>query len=294
MAGHEVEDAGPGCTGKLIVHADDFGLSEKINDGILHAHRHGILTSASIMANGKAIEHAMRICRSVPTLDVGVHLTLVEELPVLPREQIPSLVNGEGRFHRHAMTFLKKYVTGRIRLPDVRRELEAQVKKVLGYGISVSHLDSHQHLHILPQILSITVALAREYGIPAIRLPYETPRFYMLGSREIFSRLPQLLGLNLFCRLGEKTIPLRTAHFVGFFFGGNLQKKNLHKALQCLPSAETCELMCHPGLEDAITPYRHWRYHWAEELLALTDPKIADFLSAKGIRLISYRQLANL
>jgi hopanoid biosynthesis associated protein HpnK len=294
MARHEVKDPGLVGTGKLIVHADDFGLSEKVNDGILHAHLHGILTSASVMANGRAFEHAIRICRSVPTLDVGVHLTLVEEPPVLPREQIPSLVNGEGRFHRHAMTFLKKYVAGRIRLTEVRRELEAQIERVASSGIGISHLDSHQHLHILPQILNLTVDLAGEYGIPAIRLPYETPRFYMLGSRKTFSRLPQLLGLNLFCQLGRKAIPLRTAHFAGFFFGGNLQKKNLHKALQFLPSTETCELMCHPGLEDEYAAYRHWRYHWAEELLALTDPEIADFLSARGIRLISYRQLANL
>jgi chitin disaccharide deacetylase len=294
MAGHEVIDPGLEGAGKLIVHADDFGLSEKINEGILHAHLHGILTSTSVMANGRAFEHALKICRSVPTLDVGVHLTLVEEPPVLPREKIPSLVNGEGRFHRHAMTFLRKYAAGRIRLAEVHRELEAQIKKVASYGISISHLDSHQHLHILPQILNITAELAQQYGIPAIRLPYETPRFYMLKSRKIFPRLPQLLGLNLFCQLGKKTIPLRTAHFAGFFFGGNLQKKNLYKALEFLPATETCELMCHPGLEDEYDAHRHWRYHWAEELLALTDPEIAAFLSARGIRLISYRELANL
>jgi len=294
MAGHEVIGPGLKSAGKLIVHADDFGLSEKINDGILHAHLHGILTSTSVMANGGAFEHALNICRSVPTLDIGVHLTLVEEPPVLPREKIPSLVGGEGRFHCHAMTFLRKYAAGRIRLAEVRCELEAQIKKVASYGISISHLDSHQHLHILPQILNLTVDLAEQYGIPAIRFPYETPRFYMLGNRKAFSRLPQLLGLNLFCRLGKKAIPLHTAHFAGFFFGGDLQKKNLHKTLEFLPVGETCELMCHPGLADEYGAYRRWRYHWAEEFLALTDPEIAAFLSAKGIRLISYRQLANL
>jgi hopanoid biosynthesis associated protein HpnK len=276
----------------LIVHADDFGLSEKVNQGILHAHQTGILTSASIMANGSAFEHAVGICQAVPTLDAGIHLTLVEEEPVLKANLVPSLVDGTGRLHRHATTFTGRYFAGKIRLQEVQCELEAQIQKVMSHGVTVSHLDSHQHLHMLPQILDITINLARKYGIEAIRLPRETIRLYMLGGEAAVSRVLQLLMLNMFCGLGKNTNSVRADHFVGFFFSGNLHKKNLHKLFESLPTAGTCELMCHPGLDDPTTRYGHWGYHWADELTALTDPEIAEFLRQRGIRLISYCELA--
>lgn len=279
---------------KLIVNADDLGLSEGVNEGILEAHRNGILTSASVMANGVAFENAIRLCRSVPSLDLGIHLTLVEEEPLLSAAAIPSLVGTGGRFHRHATAFIRKYVAGKIDLQDVRSELEAQIKKVLSQGIEISHLDSHQHLHMLPQIRHITTALANKYNIPAIRGPREYLRPYMLRRAGGISRLCQLFVLNTFCQLGRKMPARRTDHFVGFYFGGNLHKENLHKLLQSLPIGGTCELMCHPGMEDSTTRYRHWGYHWSEELSALTDPEIATFIRRQGIDLISYRQLAHL
>src|SRR4051812_1864993 len=100
----------------LIVNADDLGLSEAVNQGIAEAHTNGIVTSASIMANGAAFDHAVRLCQSIPSLDVGIHLTLVEEQPLLSRETIPTLVSDRERFHRHAKTFIKKYASGEIRL----------------------------------------------------------------------------------------------------------------------------------------------------------------------------------
>jgi hopanoid biosynthesis associated protein HpnK len=277
---------------RLIVHGDDFGLSERVNEGILQSHQGGILTSASIMANGAAFEHAVGICQGVSTLDAGIHLTLVEENPVLKANLVPSLVDATGRLHRHATTFTRRYFAGKIRLQEVQCELEAQIQKVISQGVTVSHLDSHQHLHMLPQVLDITIKLARKYGIKAIRLPRETIRLYMLGGEGAVARVWQLLILNTFCRFGKNTSSVRTDHFVGFFFSGNLHKKNLHKVFESLPTTGTCELMCHPGLADSSTRYAHWRYHWAIELTALTDPEIAEFLRQRGVRLISYRELA--
>ena len=279
---------------KLIVHADDFGLSEQINEGILQAHLHGILTSTSIMANGAAFEHAMSICRSVPSLDVGIHLTLVEEQPVLDASTLLSLVNVDGRFHHHIAEFMKRYCTGRISLREVRSELDAQIRKVMNRGVSVSHLDSHQHIHMLPCIWRITAELAMEYGIPAIRFPRERVRAYMLKQRGAISRVLPLLVLNCFCWLGRHTRALRTDHLVGFFFGGNLHKDNLQEVLRHLPRTGTCELMCHPGFDDPKTRYSHWGYHWVDELHALIDQEIVEELQRKGVQVISYRQLANL
>lgn len=277
---------------QLIVHADDLGLSAQVNEGILQAHLHGIVTSASIMANGAAFEHAISLCRSVPTLDIGLHLTLVEEQPLLDAGLVPSLVDATGRLHRHATTFTKKYFAGKIELREVRSELEVQLRRVLSHEINVSHLDSHQHLHMLPQILRITIDLAKKYNIPAIRLPREHIHLDMLKRTGSVSRILQLFILNTFCCLGRNMPTRRTDYFLGFFFGGNLHTENLQRLLRYLPSTGTCELMCHPGLDDPTTRYRHWGYRWSDELHALIAPEISDALRRKGVQLISYRQLA--
>jgi chitin disaccharide deacetylase len=277
---------------RLIVHADDFGLSERVNEGISQAHRHGIVTSTSLMPNGPAFAQAVKICRAVPTLDVGIHLTLVEEPSLLSAAAVPSLVGAAGRLHPHAKVFTKKYFRGQIRLREVRDELEAQIKRVMSQGVSVSHLDSHQHVHMLPDVLRITVELAKAYGIPAIRWPYERVQLYMLEGMRAVSRVCQLLVLNTFCRLGRQTIPLRTDYFHGFFFGGHLHHHNLQQLLRSLPSTGTGELMCHPGVDDPETRYGHWGYHWSDELAALINPEIAELLRQKGVQLLSYRQLA--
>lgn len=277
---------------RLIVHADDFGISQKINEGILHAHAQGILTSTSIIASGAAFEHAIEICRLVPTLDVGVHLTLVEERPLLRADAVASLVNNEWRFHQNAKKFAKKYFTGKIRLQEVKNELEAQVRKVLSRGINVSHLDSHQHLHMLPKVHEVTVKIAKQFGIPAIRSTREKIHLGMLKNMGLFSRLFFLLVLNRIPRLPEDPEIKRTDYFLGFFFSGILNKMNLMKVFHRLPHTGTCELMCHPGFDDPNSRYTHWNYNWNDELNALTDPDVKEFIASNNIELISFRQLA--
>jgi len=276
---------------KLIVHADDLGLSNNVNQGILEAHLRGIVTSASIMAGGVAFEHAADICRLMPTLDTGIHLTLVGERPVLDSATVPSLVGPDGKFHRNFTAFAWKYLTRGISLVEVRCELEAQIQKVMSRGLEVSHLDSHQHLHMLPQIFRVAVALAKKYRIPAIRIPRENLRAYMLGGKAWMLRVPQLLVLNMFCRGAASTFPLGTDYFAGFLFTGRLHKHNLRKVLEHLPTRGTCELMCHPGLRDPNIRCGQWGSHWADELKALTDPEISELLAKRGVQLISYREL---
>lgn len=275
---------------KVIVHADDFGLTEKINEGIRLAHINGILTSTSIMANGQAFEDAVSIARSTPTLDVGIHLTLIEERSLLNAEEVPTLLAPSGRFYRHAFDFVKNYFIEKISLKEVKKELETQVEKVLAAGISPSHLDSHQHVHMLPGILSIVVELSQKYAIPSIRFPRELGVFGKIGNVP-FSRVTQALVLNLFCQMGKSRIRRRADFFAGFLFGGNLNKKNLLHILRALQLSGTYEIMCHPGLDDPDTHYSHWGYHWLDELNALTDKEISEFVQHKGVQLISYRQL---
>lgn len=279
-----------GC--RLIVHADDFGLSEKINTGVLQAHRSGILTSASLMPTGIAFDHAIQICKSTPTLDIGIHLTLVEERPQSAETAIPSLLAGNGHFHDHITTFIRHYAYRKISLDEVRQELDAQINRVLKEGISVSHLDSHQHVHMLPGIRRVVGDLANHYSIPSVRYPKERFAPYMLSKRGNLGRLVQLLTLNTFCHLSDTRGSIRPDHFFGFFFGGNLTTENIWKILEHLPLDGTCELMCHPGNHDAEGQHNHWGYHWQDELDALTNPDVRKYLNENNIQLISYAELA--
>jgi len=275
----------------LIVHADDFGISENVNTGILRAHLNGLVTSASIIPNGAAFEHAIELRNTTPTLDVGVHLTLVDETPVLDASGVSSLVGDDGKLLPGAGAFVRKYLTGRILPAQVEAELDAQICKVKDRGIDITHLDGHQHLHTLPTIFRTVVALARKHNIAAVRIPNERLSWYMLGEVARYKRLAELMILKFFCHLAKDVNVLRPDRFAGFFYGGGLTKEHLRTVLENLPEHGGCELMCHPGLPDLERRYQHWGYQWERELEALTDPEIVDYVRSRGIRLISFREL---
>jgi predicted glycoside hydrolase/deacetylase ChbG (UPF0249 family) len=273
---------------RLIVHADDFGISESVNLGIVEAHRRGIVTSTSIMANGAAFEHAVALAKESPTLDVGVHLTLTEERPVGARAA--GLVDAAGRFPPHALQFAARYALGRIPLAAVRTELDAQIGRVLDHGLAPRHLDGHQHVHVLPGIAGVVAELAGTYGIRTVRYPAERVRAYMLRLHDL-RRVAEQLALAAFCALSPLRKLKRIDEFVGFYFGGRLDEANLATVLAGLPAGRTAELMCHPGHDDPRGRYGHWHYSWAAERDALSSPRIRDLVLARGVQLISYRDL---
>lgn len=276
---------------QLIVNADDFGISESVNNGILSAHQNGILTSTSIMANGLAFDHAVAMAKTAPSLDVGVHITLVEEQSLLDWQSIPSIADSSGKFHGNAKLFARKYFTGQIALAEVRAEIEAQIAKVINAGINISHIDGHQHLHMLPQVFDVVVELAKKYDIPAMRIPNEQVRSYMLKDVAKVSRVIELLMLKFFCHLRKSSDISSPDSFAGFYYGGRLNSANLMTILQQLPTTGVCEIMCHPGLPDPGNTRDHWSYHWPDELAALVDKRVMDYLQENGIELVSYRTL---
>ena len=158
---------------RLIVSGDDFGLAESINQGIIDAYRDGILTSASITVPGDAFEDAVERSRDNPGLGIGLHLTLTQENPLLPAERVPSLVAPDGRMPQNPHIFVRKYLAGRINPSDVERGLRAQCEKALAVGLSLTHFDSHGHIHMWPPIFNMTIRLAQEYRLPSIRYPRE-------------------------------------------------------------------------------------------------------------------------
>src|SRR5690606_38377434 len=184
---------------RLIVNADDFGLSPGVNRGIVAAHRAGIVTSASIMVTGPAFAHAVALAREHPTLDLGVHLTLTELAPLAPTEAVRSLVDETGRFAPHAIAFARRYLRGSVSLSEVRDELDAQIRLARAHGLAISHLDSHQHVHALPGVARVVAELAKTHGIRAVRYPLERLDARLLALARNARRLAEHVVLNAVC-----------------------------------------------------------------------------------------------
>ena len=280
---------------QLIVNADDFGLTTGVNQGILRAFKDGIVTSASLLVTGSAFEEAVALAQQSPELDVGLHLTLVEERAVLGRELLPTLVDETGRFPDTSGEFFRRAFLGRINWDEVEREIAAQIARFQKTGLRLSHLNSHQHLHMFPPVFQIVRRLTRGMDNVWIRNP-AGPWRKAPGVR--MERWVQQLGLNLTCLAtrGLHAPPLQQMPdgMYGFEVGGCLTRSALEQILRKIPDG-LYELICHPGEDDADTRtrYSHWGYRWAEELEALTAPETRQVLEKQGIVLTSFVRSGN-
>ena len=279
---------------RLIVNADDFGLHAAVNRGILTAHTEGIVSSTSLMAGGAAFDDAVRIARHCPQLGVGVHLTLVGASPLLPVAEVSSLLDEAGDFYGSYPLFIKRFLRGKIRLAEVERELAAQIDRVRMAGIQPSHLDSHQHLHVLPGIGGLVLDLARRFSIRAIRIPAE-PVAFIGATPATVGRLVGRGGLTMLANLFRQhaaAAGIRTSdHFFGMLAGGQLTEPAILAILRRLPPGDS-ELMTHPGFADeSLADAFRWDYQWDAERQALTAPAVRALLAERQIRLISFREL---
>ena len=264
---------------KLIVTADDVGLHPAMTTGALRAHRGGIVTACSVVANGSAIDDAIARLRDAPTLSIGVHLTLVGELPLRKPIEIPSLVDTHGRLYTSFTRFVPRYFAGAIRLPDVERELRAQIEKVLNADLPVRHVNGHQHLHLLPRIFELVVRLCGEYQIAYVRTVSEETTWSMRGaSIAVLSNMGRLDRKHVSTvRTNDRTIGVTDA--------GHLDAERLIALLDEVSGVT--ELVCHPaswGEGEAAPPYA-WNYHWREETEALCDSEVRAALEARRIEL---------
>ncbi len=289
---------------QLIVNADDFGLTEQVSRGILDAHREGIVTSTTLMANGGAFDAAVSMSRRAPRLGIGVHLNLTEGEPVSPALRIPSLVDRSGRLHLNPGRLLQALVTRQINLADVETELRAQIAKIHRAGILPTHFDGHKHVHVLPGVSDIVIRLAREFSIPSVRCPLEeSPGLLEMldsGRTGRASVLKQYLvgrGVSAFARrftqkLAEAGLGYPT-HFYGLSHTGFLDARGIREVLGRLPQG-TSELMCHPGYVDAELARTGTRLLAEREIeaFALCSRPIRQFVEGSGIRLVNYKALA--
>jgi predicted glycoside hydrolase/deacetylase ChbG (UPF0249 family) len=235
---------------RLILNADDFGLTPGINRAIAELHRAGVLTSTTLMATGPAFDDAVRLAKSLPTLGVGCHILLVDGTPVSPPAEIPTLLGPDRRTFRPTLGhFVRDLFLGRIDTAEIACEALAQIQKLQRAGIGVTHLDTHKHTHIFPQVARELIALVHQTSIAAIRRPFE-PAF-SIGNAPLKRRL-QLAILNrfqpTFNRLAAQT--LAPDGTLGIAATGTLTPATLQQILRALPATGTYELCCHPGYND--------------------------------------------
>jgi hopanoid biosynthesis associated protein HpnK len=275
---------------QLIVNADDLGLTPAVNRGVVRAFQSGIVTSTSLLVTGSAFEDAVALARQNPELDVGLHLALVEERAVLGPDVLPTLVDETGRFPRTSAEFIRRAILGGINWLEVEREIAAQIALFQETGLRLSHLDSHQHLHMFPPVFQIVRRLARWVENVWIRNPVGPWR---KSPDTPMGRWAQRLGLNLTClaarRLHNGSQPQMPDGLYGFEVSGCLTRSAIEQILGRIPHG-LYELICHPGEDDADTRtrYSHWGYRWAEELEALTAPETQVLLKEHGIELTSF------
>ncbi len=265
----------------LVVNADDFGFTRDVNSGIVRAHREGILTSTTLMANGAAFEHALQLAAENPTLDIGVHLQMVQGQSLSqPGRPLPSSVGA----------LIGDLFAGRW---DVLKELEAQVEKILAAGIQPSHLDTHKHTHLLPSLLNAVAQISEKYSIRWVRKPFDLPldghragwktRATSLVMARLRGRFDKVLARHGACS---------TNHFAGFLWTGNFSAQDLVHLIDNLPAGST-EFMCHPGIlgEELRAAPTRLKESRELELQALIDPSVRRSIAENGIQLVGYNEL---
>lgn len=266
----------------LIVNADDFGFTTDVNAGIVEAHREGILTAATIMANGAAFDDAVRLAASTPSLDIGCHLVLVQGESVLtPGTPLPRTLEE----------LVRAVALKRIRIYE---ELVAQVRRALDAGLNLSHLDTHKHTHLLPPVLEAVARISEEFRIRWVRRPFD---FASAGAAAPWTKRAVSRCLGLLEGRFEEVLArhgcLATDHFAGFQITGRFGAPGLAALIRRLPPGVT-EFMCHPGrcraeLRAAPTRLRESR---EVELEALLAPRTKQALEEAGVALVNYRDLS--
>ena len=259
----------------LIVNADDFGLCAEITTGIVKAHTDGIVTATSIVANGEYLNEGIKLLND-NRLDAGIHLTFVGgEKPLTGR--ITGITDDNGNFRKSYREILPNLITGQFDRAALKKELYAQFALLKDSGVQPSHIDSHQHLHLMPSVRNMTIELAKHFGIKWVRLTTS-------GAEGLKNMALNLLSGQMKLRLRKEKIGSADS-FIGFRQRGRIDERSLFLMMRRVKEGVT-ELMVHPGY-DASEIYG-WGYRWTDELAALTSPDIKKLLRDLEIRLTNF------
>jgi predicted glycoside hydrolase/deacetylase ChbG (UPF0249 family) len=293
----------------VIINADDFGLDPGVNRGVMEAVERGVVTSASVMANLPAAAEALAWARGTDSAGIGVHLNLTTGRPLCGASAVPSLVSSSGEFVPRRRLWARMW-RGAVAADDVRREWRAQIARVVDAGVAVSHLDSHQHIHLLPRLMGIAGRLAREFGITHLRLPRERFVFWpdggalgtvRLSLRAALSKNPMNRALRAMlaaraARAFAATGCATAGHFQSTFNlfpprplnGGEAGWLALLRGLR----PGTTEVMCHPGyVTPTLSRYRRITDLGEAEVGALTSPALRQAIEDLDLRLTRFGRL---
>lgn len=279
---------------QLIITSDDFGLSSGVNRAVEQAWKNGLLTCASIMPGAAAFDEAVRIARRNPGLQIGLHLTLVQGRGVLPPAEIPELVDAQGRFSENPIRAGLRYFFDRGLYCQLKREIEAQIKKVLAVGLALTHIDGHLNIHLHPTVFRILAELMPCYGITTFRLAQErlAHNLHFDGERKIGKSIENLIFgyLTDHARPELERLGIRYASEVkGVLNSGRMTEEYLLNIIDGLQDGLT-EMYFHPGImPDAEISRSMPDYRHQEELAAITSPLVSRRLQELQIQLQNYR-----
>ena len=270
-----------------------------MNRAIVQAHTNGVVTSSTLMANGRAFADAVQLAKVSPKLSVGCHVVLIDGQPILNTATLPTIADPEG-FRDGLKSFAARALAGRMKPSEIQAEVKAQIQKIQSAGIVVSHVDSHKHTHIFPQILRPLLRAARECGVYAVRNPFG-PRFPLRSSQllrrpNLWTRLAEVQVLGRFA--GQFRRAVAQEHFatpagtLGIEVTGTLDESLFQAIAESIPEG-TWEFVCHPGYNDADLAAANTRLRESRELelRVLTMPEARNILAQRGIQLISYHDL---
>ena len=294
---------------RLIINADDFGLTEGVNRAIVEGHRDGIITSATLMANARAFDHAVSEIKSLPPLlptqlSVGCHIVLIDGSPVLAPGVVPSLLAANSpdpsQFRSRLSSFARAALLGRIHPDEIAAEAAAQIKKIQSAGVAVSHIDSHKHTHMFPKIARPLLRAAKECGVRAIRNPFTAfgaGDLARVAARPgLCNRYLQLRALAGFHQNFRRSVSdaglVTTDGICGVIDTGSLNHKSFAAIMEKLPQG-TWELVCHPGYDDPDLARTGTRLLSCRslELEVLTSSEARQTITRNGIELISFSDL---
>jgi hopanoid biosynthesis associated protein HpnK len=278
---------------RLIVNADDFGLTAGVNRAIVELHRAGVLTSTTLMARAGATDAAIALARETPSLGTGCHIVLVDGQPVLPVNRIPTLIDRKtGCFHASLTAFLARLFTGRISASDIEREAAAQIALLKDRGVPLTHIDTHKHTHMFPAVLRPVLRAARAAGIAAIRNPFEPAWAVRATAGAPWTRRAEvtlLRTLRAACmRIVADNGFATTDGTIAIAGTGILKANTLRSLLRAMPEG-TWELVTHPGYNDAglgqiRTRLRASREIEREALIAVREFPQIPLVNFSGLR----------
>jgi hopanoid biosynthesis associated protein HpnK len=276
----------------LIVNADDFGISEEVNEAVVRAFNEGVLTSTSLMVTGVAFEQAVRLAKENPGLAVGIHLVTVVGRSVLPPSQIPTLVDEGGNFSNNPTAAGLKYFFSPRARQELRKELAAQFDKFRSTGLELSHIDGHLHLHVHPVIFNAALQLGAKYGARRMRVPVEERGLALAFDRA--NVLQKTIYTLLFGGLATYMKKKLTAR--GFTCAervyGNLQSGRMSESyfLYALDNltADTNEIYFHPAVYADDRLLSNGEAQCLIEFEALTSKKVKERIQQLDLRLTNY------